>query len=518
MTPKTPLKTQVLVAQVLVPAASALLPTQGGAYLHSCLCKTVALLVLVLGGLPLMAQETRGAIQGRVSDSSGGSIAGAQVRAANSATGVELTAVTNESGNYVLPYMLPGTYTLEAQAPGFKKSIREGIELRINDRVDVNLELQVGQTSDSIRGERAKRRCSIPRPPHWARLWTSGACSICRLSAAASWSLVQLAPGVINTTDMRLAKSGSFSINKNSQIATDGAGVYNNEFTLDGVSNTQAEGGSTRVGFIPPSAAVAEFKVQTAAYRCQRRTQRRLSHQRQHQERHQPASRTGGVGAAQLRLRRAQHFPEPRGAGNSALYRQPVGPGRRRTRYGYRVFITARTAPSGSMDTARTNSASPSRSPARYRPKPCAAEIFRHCWHSGRNTRSTTRSTTEAIAGGRFQRQPFPGNIIPANRLDPVAQKILTYWPLPNQPGNRDGSNNYFYTPSARENTWDHLGRVDHAFNPNHRIFLRMHSDFWEENKNHTFPDTPAVGIVLNRHNKGAAFDDVYVINSGIPV
>ena len=79
-------------------------------------------------------------------------------------------------------------------------------------------------------------------------------------------SLVQLAPGVINTTDMRLAKSGSFSINKNSQIATDGAGTYNNEFTLDGVSNTQAEGGSTRVGFIPPSAAVAEFKVQTAPF------------------------------------------------------------------------------------------------------------------------------------------------------------------------------------------------------------------------------------------------------------
>src|SRR4029078_2231716 len=48
-------------------------------------------------------------------------------------------------------------------------------------------------------------------------------------------------------------------------IATDGAGVYNNEFTLDGVSNTQAEGGSTRVGFIPPSAAAAEAKMRTSA-------------------------------------------------------------------------------------------------------------------------------------------------------------------------------------------------------------------------------------------------------------
>src|SRR5438552_14092209 len=109
---------------------------------QDCTPSRLALVLVSLGTvvLPLSAQETRGAIQGRVSDSSGGSIAGAQVRATNSATGVELTATTNQSGNYVLPYMLAGTYTLQGQAPGFKKSIREGIELRINDRVDVNLE------------------------------------------------------------------------------------------------------------------------------------------------------------------------------------------------------------------------------------------------------------------------------------------------------------------------------------------------------------------------------------------
>jgi hypothetical protein len=227
----------------------------------------ILLAILSLGaiGLPVSAQETRGAIQGRVSDSSGGAIAGAEVRATNSATGVELTATTNEAGNYVLPYMLAGTYTLQAQATGFKKSIREGIELRINDRVDVNLELQVGQTTESIEvrgdtplldtatsslGQVVDQRRILELPTFGGSVMV----------------LVQLAPGVINTTDMRLAKAGSFSINKNSQIATDGAGVYNNEFTLDGVSNTQAEGGSTRVGFIPPSAAVAEFKVQTAAF------------------------------------------------------------------------------------------------------------------------------------------------------------------------------------------------------------------------------------------------------------
>jgi hypothetical protein len=62
---------------------------------------------------------------------------------------------------------------------------------------------------------------------------------------------------------MRLAKAGSFSINKDSQFATGGSGQYNNEFTLDGVANTQASSTSARVGFIPPQTAVAECKVQT---------------------------------------------------------------------------------------------------------------------------------------------------------------------------------------------------------------------------------------------------------------
>src|SRR4029077_18670018 len=101
----------------------------------------LALIVLVLGTvLTVPAQETRGAVQGRVADSSGGSISGAQVRAVNPATGVEVTTTTNGSGNYALPYLLPGTYTLQVQAPGFKKSIRDGIELRINDRVELNIE------------------------------------------------------------------------------------------------------------------------------------------------------------------------------------------------------------------------------------------------------------------------------------------------------------------------------------------------------------------------------------------
>jgi len=459
----------------------------------------------------LRAQETRGAVQGRVSDSSGGAIAGARVRAANAPTGVRVTTLTNESGSYALPYLLPGTYSLQTEAAGFKTSVREGIELRINDRVDVNIELQVGQTTEAIEvradtplldtatlalGQVVDQRRILDLPTFGGSVMV----------------LVQLAPGVVNTTDMRLAKAGSFSINKNSQIATDGAGQYNNEFTLDGVSNTQAEGGSTRVGFIPPSAAVAEFKVQTAPYDAG------AGHSVGAVVNVSTKSGTNQLhGQAEWALRNSMfdapnifqnhsgqgvpHYTDNRWGlvAGGPVWIPRVCHGRNRTFWSYGYGANKFGVPQSFVSTVPTEAMSRGDLSALLALGP-QYQVY-------------DPLTTVAIAGGRFQRTPFPGNLIPANRLDPFAQKILTYWPLPNQTGNRDGSSNYFYSPSALESTWDHLARVDHAFNSNHRVFLRMHTDFWEENKNHTFPADPAVGIILNRHNKGLALDDVYVVN-----
>src|SRR5262249_13953347 len=86
----------------------------------------------------------------------------------------------------------------------------------------------------------------------------------------------------------------------------------------------------------------------------------------------------------------------------------------------------------------------------------------------------------------------------------------LKDYPLPNQAGTRDARNNYFGNRPAKETTWVHLARVDHAFSQDHRVFLRVSKDFWEERKNQRF-DTDATGITLNRENQGLTFDDVYV-------
>ncbi len=83
---------------------------------------------------------------------------------------------------------------------------------------------------------------------------------------------------------------------------------------------------------------------------------------------------------------------------------------------------------------------------------------------------------------------------------DPVAQKLLALYPLPNQAGTSDGRNNFFYSRKALEDYYVHLARVDHAFSENHRLFARLHYDYWNEDKDRWFGES--TGIVLNRINR----------------
>ena len=96
--------------------------------------------------LALLGQETRGTITGRITDPSSAVISGAEVRATNTATGLSVTSKSNEAGNYVLPYLLPGIYTLQSELAGFKKFVQEGIQVRINDSMEVNIRAGCART------------------------------------------------------------------------------------------------------------------------------------------------------------------------------------------------------------------------------------------------------------------------------------------------------------------------------------------------------------------------------------
>lgn len=221
------------------------------------------LFVFLLAAAAVLAQDSRGTLLGQVTDASGAGVPSAQVRIVNAATGVTASAATNESGRYFLPYLAGGTYTVNVEQAGFKKFIREGIQIRIGDTVELNIGLQVGDVTEAVQvtaetpllstaesslGQVVDERRIVELP----------------LFAGNAMDLVHLAPGTVNGTDLRLRKA-PFN-NAPSQFSTDGSGNYQNEFTIDGVSNTYSDGESPRVAFSPPQTAIAEFKVQTSSF------------------------------------------------------------------------------------------------------------------------------------------------------------------------------------------------------------------------------------------------------------
>ena len=95
-------------------------------------------------------QDTRGQVIGRVEDATGAVVAGARVTGANLQTGVTATAKTSASGDYVLPFLIPGTYTVTIEKEGFHRSIQKDVLVQVDDKAIVNVKLEVGATSESI--------------------------------------------------------------------------------------------------------------------------------------------------------------------------------------------------------------------------------------------------------------------------------------------------------------------------------------------------------------------------------
>ena len=116
------------------------------------ICTLLAIL-LVLFAFPAkksQAQDTRGQIIGTLTDSSGSRIAGATIRAVNMNSKVESSAVSNQQGEYLIPFLLPGSYIVRVEHSGFKAFERSNVEVRISERIPVNVELELGAVNETV--------------------------------------------------------------------------------------------------------------------------------------------------------------------------------------------------------------------------------------------------------------------------------------------------------------------------------------------------------------------------------
>src|SRR5206468_4561673 len=111
------------------------------AYQGACLIVTTLSFV----HLPLSAQEARSTTLGRITDPTGSVIVNATVEAANTDTGVRSTAQTNANGDFLVPFLIPGPYSLAVEAPGFKRSVRPQIQVRVDQHITIDMALEIGQ-------------------------------------------------------------------------------------------------------------------------------------------------------------------------------------------------------------------------------------------------------------------------------------------------------------------------------------------------------------------------------------
>ena len=106
--------------------------------------------ISIATSLSLFGQAVTGTISGNVADPSGGVLSNATVRAINADTSETRNAVTDAQGSYLFPTLVPGRYRIETEANGFKRSVREGISLGVNQNARVDFTLEVGSLTQEV--------------------------------------------------------------------------------------------------------------------------------------------------------------------------------------------------------------------------------------------------------------------------------------------------------------------------------------------------------------------------------
>src|SRR3954452_22240182 len=373
------------------------------------------------------AQDFRGGITGRITDSSGGRLPGVTVTATNVATKVASSTTTNGEGDYTILYLTSGVYSLTAELSGFKKVVQENVQVRISDRVGIDLKLDVGRIEETI-SVTAESPILQTTSGSTGQVVDEKRIAMMPLSDGNPFSLARLAPGITYNGDLKFSRP--FDNGGTSGIVTGGA-TGGNEFTLDGSPN-MANG--RRVAFVPPAGAVQEFKVETASFDA---ASGHTSGANVNVTLKSGTNSLRGTGYTYYRsdkLAEKDFFVKKANAPKPGLsYKRPGftlgGPVIRDKSFFFAaVEWLYDTFPEPLFQTVPTQAMRNGDFSALLGQ---GIQIY--------NPLSGQVSTVTTVV-----RQPFAGNIIPAAQLNAIAQKVLAYYPLPNQPADATGQNNFF--------------------------------------------------------------------------
>ena len=216
----------------------------------------VLTVIVILTSFPLQAQVNSGVIQGQIADPQDASIPNVTVTVVHIATNVKTTVVSNDTGFYLFPRLLPGAYRLEVEAAGFRRFVRENIVLSVDSIVRVDAKMEVGQVSDSVTVNDAPPILKTDRTDV-SRIIEASEVQELPLMGRNATFLMNLVPGAVPTSRSEVPVS-DINLNVN--------GVQNgrNYQAVDGIDVHEGIGGAALM--VTSMEAVQEVKITTNSY------------------------------------------------------------------------------------------------------------------------------------------------------------------------------------------------------------------------------------------------------------
>src|SRR5215213_11914245 len=220
--------------------------------------------VLLAAAPPAAAQDARGTISGTVVDASKSLVPGATVPGTSIATGTSIFSLTTQDGFFQIPYLIPGAYKVTVELAGFKKWVRESVDVRVADRLELNVPLEVGGTVEEVTVSAATPLLDTATGS-LGTVVDSRRISELPTAHGDPYNLIGLAAGVSYTGSARLDRP--FEPPHIVGYAMDGTRGNRSDLTIDGVPSTATANASEVIAsYVPPADMVQEFKVQTATF------------------------------------------------------------------------------------------------------------------------------------------------------------------------------------------------------------------------------------------------------------
>jgi hypothetical protein len=362
--------------------------------------------------------QTFGQITGQVTDASGAVLAGASVTVTNTQTNAVRDAVTNSSGSYVFPNLLPGVYSVKVDLQGFQSKVANNVELQVQQTARIDFSLELGSLEVAVEVTGSAPMINVTDATVGTVIENKQILEL-PLNGRNFINLVSLSPNV--SSDYAGGAGGGASGRQGGDRSTQNFSVAGqrreyNQYTLDGIVNQDVN--FNTYAFLPSIDSVEEFKVQTGVYSAE--FGREVA-----QVNVSTKSGTNAFHGTIFEFIRNDAF-------DAAPYQftavKPQSSPFKWNQYGFTL-------------------GGPVVIPGLYNG---ANRLFFMSNFEGfrlRNQQEAVFSTPSvAMRNGDFSGagvtirdpqtgQPFSGNQIPANRLSPIAIKLLEWYPEPNIPG-----------------------------------------------------------------------------------